>query len=70
MKLTSLEIERARRVTERDATVGRLNILNDRISDLERQKEAVLEKIEDLNRIDESASMPVAKAAGRGHLQY
>lgn len=70
MKLTSLEIERARRITERDAAQGRLNILNDRIDDLERQKDTVLKKIDEINRRDDGAVVTSIKSTGRGHLEY
>ncbi|HBJ35695.1 MAG TPA: hypothetical protein DDZ51_13310 [Planctomycetaceae bacterium] len=70
MKLTSLEIERARRITERDATLGRLSIINDRIEDLERQKEDVLEKIDAINSSEVIAAAPSVKSARRNHLSY
>lgn len=70
MKLTSLEIERARRITERDAAQGRLNILNDRIDDLERQKDTVLKKIDEINQRDDGAVVTAIKSTGRGHLEY
>ena len=69
MKLTSLEIERARRITERDATVGRLNMINNRIDDLEGQRDAVLAKIDGLNDV-ESCATPSTKMSSKGHLQY
>ena len=70
MKLTSLEIERARRITERDATLSRLGIINDRIDDLEQQKEDVLEKIDAINCSEVVGAAPAVKSAGRSHLSY
>jgi len=70
MKLTSLEIERARRITERDATVGRLAVVNERIDDLERQRDIVLSKIETLKDRESSAPTASIKMSTKGHLQY
>ena len=56
MKLTALEIERARRVADRSATLERIKLIDDRI-------QAITEEQETVKALLEQAADPAAPAS-------
>lgn len=60
MRLTSLEIERTRRIAEREMTQSRLLVVNDRIAEIEQERDSLLARLDTLSQHDhtESASGP------------
>jgi hypothetical protein len=57
MKLTSLEIERNRRATERKATLDRINMIDERLREIISEQEEIREILEKTEKqSDERAS--------------
>jgi hypothetical protein len=70
MRLTSLEIERSRRVAERDATRDRLNVVEERISAIEQERDALLCQLAKLTEADESQAVSGPGPAPRTPFSY
>lgn len=70
MKLTSLEIERTRRMTERDATAKRLQTIDDRIANIETEQDAVKTKLNLVPGAERPKSAIQSKSVQNGQLRY
>lgn len=70
MKLTSLEIERSRRDTERDAVEKRLEIIDSRIRDIQAEQELVQAKLTQIREEKANPQVAPRKVTDGGNLQY
>jgi hypothetical protein len=70
MKLTSLEIERSRRATERDATKKRLQVIDDRIGEIETEQKEIKAKLKVLDGGSPPVQTPQRNSVQNSQLHY